>query len=130
MPLLYVEEELSVSLSCETSSAVAPLTRLAKKLGLTVDVQFMRGGGLDLVHAIAPLAGVTLVGWQHEAIPIIAGLLPATGFPPRWADARFDVIWRFTRARAGGVWTFDQLCPALLAGDSTDPIVKPEPSPV
>lgn len=26
VPLLYVEEELSASLSCETSSAVAPLT--------------------------------------------------------------------------------------------------------
>jgi broad specificity phosphatase PhoE len=100
---------------------IETVSELAAKLGLTIDKDFLKGGEQDLVAAISPLAGVTLISWQHEAIPAIAGDLGAA-VPSPWPDTRFDLIWRLTRATAGGVWSFDQICPALLGGDSSQPM--------
>lgn len=108
----------------EGSHSKRPLetvSELAAKLGLTVNTDFLKGGEQSLADALTGLAGVTLVCWQHEAIPEIADKLGASGYPSPWPGARFDVIWRFTRSTAGGTWTFDQICPQLLGGDISPP---------
>jgi hypothetical protein len=46
----------------------------------------------------------------------------AAGIPIAWPGARFDVVWRFSRASAGKPWSFDQVCQRLLAGDGSNPI--------
>jgi hypothetical protein len=42
---------------------------------------------------------------------------------PRKSDAtRFDVVLRFDRAESGAAWSFRQLFPRLLPGDSDTPM--------
>ena len=75
---------------------------------------------------IVGLAGVVLVSWEHKAIaksilPAIAGqTLP--GMPRKWDGARFDVVLRFDRSAPGAPWTFRQLFPRLMSGDSATPM--------
>ena len=97
---------------------------LVAKLQLDIDDSFTKGEETALVQSIAALDGTTLVCWQHEAIPAIATAIlgSATGVPDPWPSDRFDVVWRFTRAAAGGRWTFDQVCQLLLPGDRSTPI--------
>jgi broad specificity phosphatase PhoE len=108
---------------------VETITPLAKKLGQTPVETYTKGQEADLAAAIAALAGVTLVCWQHEAIPDIARAImgAAAGIPDPWPDDRFDVVWRFVRSDAGKSdagknWVFDQVCPCLLGGDQSKPI--------
>ena len=97
---------------------------VAAKLQMPIDDTFTKGQETALVGKITTLDGVTLVCWQHEAIPAIATAIlgSSDGVPDPWPDDRFDVVWRFTRAAAGGAWTFDQVCELLLPGDSAQPI--------
>jgi hypothetical protein len=99
------------------------VTPLAAKLGQTIDGTWSKGQEKELVNDVTALDGTTLVCWQHEAIPQIAGLIlgSAKGVPSPWPGDRFDVVWRFTSSGSGG-WTFDQVCQQVLAGDSAQPI--------
>ncbi len=104
----------------ETVTGVA-----ARVLGAKPDVTYLEGDEPALVRAITALGGVTLVCWQHQAIPAIARLIaPAAAIPSPWPGDRFDVVWRFRRAAGASGWSFDQVCPNLLAGDSPLPIVS------
>jgi len=98
------------------------VTPLAEKLGLSIDGTWSKGQEKELVQAVTALDGKTLVCWQHEAIPEIAGLIlgSSKGVPSPWPGDRFDVVWRFTSS--GSAWTFDQVCQQVLAGDSSQPI--------
>ena len=94
-------------------------------LGAVPDTSFTKGEEQALVDQIIPFAGVTLVCWQHEAIPDIALLLiPGGPIPSPWPGDRFDVVWRFRRAAGATQWAFDQVCPKLLSGDSAEPIAS------
>jgi hypothetical protein len=42
--------------------------------------------------------------------------------PSKWDGARFDVVLRFDRAFPGAPWSFRQLYPCLLSGDSAAPM--------
>jgi hypothetical protein len=100
------------------------VTELVLRLGQKVDVKYTKGQEADLVGEIKTWAGVTLICWQHEAIPEIAELLVGSNvaIPSPWPGNRFDVVWRFRKASGATTWTFDQVCPQLLSGDPAQPI--------
>lgn len=100
------------------------VTPLAAKLGKAVSGKYTLGQEAALVREVTARKGITLVSWQHEAIPLIATLIlgSAKGVPRRWASNRFDVVWRFTSSKNGKTWRFDQVCQMVLAGDSSKPI--------
>ena len=104
---------------------IAPL---AGRLGLTPVVRYAVGQEAELVAEIISLTGVALICWEHKAIvraiaPAIAGGQPLRGVPKKWDGARFDVALRFDRAAAGVPWSFRQLFPCLLSGDSDMPLI-------
>jgi hypothetical protein len=85
------------------------------------------GQETDLVSEILDLTGVILVCWEHKHI--VSDILPQItkdqtlpGLPSRWDGQRFDVVLRFDRVAAGAPWSFRQLFPQLLAGDSNLPL--------
>jgi broad specificity phosphatase PhoE len=102
---------------CET---VAPL---ADRLGLTVDLTYGKGNEAALATALLHLDGVVLLCWDHEGIIDILSKIPVErGDPPRrWPDGRFDTVLRFDRAGGAEAFSYRQLLPRLLSGDSGTP---------
>lgn len=99
------------------------VTPLADKLGLSVNLSFVKGEEKQLAAALAKLSGAVLVAWQHQDIPAIAAALaPNTHFPTQWPDDRFDVVWVFRRSAPDALFAFTQVCQNLLAGDEPTPI--------
>ncbi|HYZ61752.1 MAG TPA: histidine phosphatase family protein [Acetobacteraceae bacterium] len=101
------------------------VSALARKLGLTIDLSFVRGQEAGLGAALSARPGVTLVCWQHELIANIAKALtpPPQGVPTKWPGSRFNVVYRFVRtAGPGSAWRFDQIVPVMLDGDSDQTI--------
>jgi hypothetical protein len=103
------------------------VTALADRLKLTVDITYAVGQEAQLVGTVLSLTGVVLVAWEHKAI--IKSILPAIakgqtlpGMPTKWDGDRFDIVLRFDRAAPGAPWSFRQLFPCLLSGDSTTPM--------
>lgn len=103
---------------------IETITPLARKLGLKPLTTFTKGQEAALAKKITAEEGITLVCWQHEAIPAIATQImgSANGIPNPWPGNRFDVVWRFRRKAKGKGWKFDQVCQRVLAGDSKKPI--------
>ncbi len=69
------------------------------------------------------MTGVVLVCWEHELIAgeLLPGLLGGQrlpGIPATWPSDRYDVVLRLDRATAGAPWSFRQLFPRVLAGNS------------
>jgi hypothetical protein len=100
---------------------------LGARLDLTPNSTFALGQESALATAITGLAGVVLVAWEHKAI--VKSLLPAItnqqvlpGLPTKWDGTRFDVVLRFDRESPQGSWSFRQLFPCLLSGDSNTPL--------
>ncbi|MCP2343068.1 hypothetical protein [Actinomadura rupiterrae] len=89
------------------------VTPLAERLGQHLDLSYGKGHEKKLGKHLAGLKGVSLVAWEHHAIPDIAAGLGAS--TPGWPDDRFDLIWLFTRTASG--WTFSQAPQFLLSGD-------------
>ena len=103
---------------------VIPLTA---RLDLTPNSTFALGQESALARAITGLSGVVLVAWEHKAI--VKSLLPAItdqqtlpGMPRKWDGTRFDVVLRFDRGSPQDSWSFRQLFPCLLSGDSNTPL--------
>jgi hypothetical protein len=46
--------------------------------------------------------------------------------PKKWSGSRFDVVLRFERAQPGAPWSFRQMFPMLLSGDSDVPMKDKE----
>lgn len=68
---------------------------------------------------------MTLICWDHEAIPAIANNIPTaagTQIPQEWPDTRFDVVWCFARDPSSDEYAFSQVPQMLLSGDSDTPI--------
>jgi hypothetical protein len=106
------------------SETVAPL---AERLSLTPVTRWALSQESQLAAEIASFSGVVLICWEHKAIA--ASLLPALlrgqtvpGVPTKWDGARFDVVLRLDHAAGSSAWTFKQLFPRLLAGDSDTPM--------
>ena len=100
---------------------------LAKQVGLDKpNIGFGKGDEQGLVDALVKLSGVVLVAWEHKAI--IADILPKLtvknkgDLPTRWSGKRFDVVLRFDSADGGQSFTFKELYPCLMPGDSSKPL--------
>jgi hypothetical protein len=103
------------------------ISPLAARLGLTPVVKYGLGDEAKLVREIVGLSGVVLLCWEHKHIhedilPAIAKDETLPGLPNDWAGSRFDVVLRFDRSAPGGPWSFRQLFPRLLSGDSDTPL--------
>jgi hypothetical protein len=103
------------------------ISPLAARLNLKSVVKFALRQEPSLVAEVVGLTGVVLVSWEHNAIA--AAILPAiahgqtiSGMPPKWDGTRFDVVLRFDRSAPGAPWSFRQLFPRLLSGDSDTPM--------
>ncbi|UFZ05202.1 histidine phosphatase family protein [Bradyrhizobium ontarionense] len=100
---------------------------LAARVGLAKpNTSFAKGQEAALVEALLPLSGTVLVAWEHKAI--ISDILPRlpvtnTGdLPTHWSGKRFDVVLRFDRAAGEIDFTFTELFPCLMPGDSNKPL--------
>ncbi|MGY2046626.1 histidine phosphatase family protein [Methylobacterium sp. JK268] len=99
----------------------------AARLHLPVIATWGVGQERELVDAVLRLTGTVLIFWEHKAIPaaIIPALLGAQtlpGVPVDWDGDRFDVVLRFDRALPTAPWSYRQLSPLLLDGDSDRPV--------
>lgn len=83
----------------------------------------------QLVGEITQLTGVVLVFWEHKSIaktiiPALSGGQRLPGAPLKWDSGRFDIVLRFDRATSSDPWSFRQLSPRLLSGDTDAPMTK------
>ncbi|MCJ2075281.1 histidine phosphatase family protein [Methylobacterium sp. E-016] len=102
---------------------------VAKRLHLDPNTNYGVTQEADLVKEITAMTGVALVFWEHKAIAetIIPALLKGQelpGIPTKWDGERFDVVLRFDRAVPDAPWSFRQLSPRLLDGDTDQPFKK------
>jgi hypothetical protein len=102
---------------------------LSQRLGLKPIITWSVGQEEKLVDEITKLSGVVLVCWEHKRV--VSTMLPAieagrriAGLPSEWKGDRFDVVLRFDRSGPDGAWSFRQLFPQLLWGDSDTPVEK------
>jgi hypothetical protein len=100
---------------------------LAQRLSLEPIVKYTVGEEAALSAEIASLTGVVLVCWEHHAIggailPALAKDQKLHGMPKKWDGTRFDVVLRFDRSVPRAPWSFRQLFPRLLSGDSDVPM--------
>jgi hypothetical protein len=100
---------------------------LAARLALKPVSRYALGQEAALVDELLRHSGVVLICWEHYKIasailPGLAGGQHLPGLPSRWDDARYDVVLRFDRRAPGAPWTFRQLFPRLLSGDSDQPM--------
>jgi len=99
---------------------------LAPRLGLKPIESIAKGEEKKLVEDVLAKSGVVLVAWEHKAIisdilpriPVIAG----TSLLDHWSGHRYDVVLRFDRAEGATEFSFRQLFPKLLSGDSDQPL--------
>ena len=103
------------------------VTPLADRRKLVPVTTYAVGQEGNLVKEITALSGVVLVCWEHKRIishivPKIAGGQALSGLPSKWSGQRFDVVLRFDRETPAGPWSFRQLFPRLLSGDSRTPV--------
>ena len=97
------------------------------RLGQTLNTKFALGQETQLANAVVGQTGVVLVAWEHKAIardllPAITNRKSLPGMPTKWDGTRFDVVFRFDRMSPEAPWSFRQLCPCLLSGDSANPM--------
>jgi hypothetical protein len=103
------------------------VTPLAARLDLTPDTTCALGEEDQLAATVVGQTGVVLIAWEHKAIagallPAIADGQSLPGMLTKWDGKRFDVVLRFERASPEAPWSFLQLCPCLLSGDSVSPM--------
>jgi hypothetical protein len=51
---------------------------------------------------------------------------PGVHLPTKWKGTRFDVVLRFDRSHDGAAWSFKQMFPMLMSGDSDVPLKDEE----
>ena len=100
---------------------------LAERLGLEIVKKYPVGQESELVSEIKSKSGVILVAWEHNAIAgalllAIANGQPLKGLPRKWDGKRYDLVMRFDCVSSDAPWSFRQLGPCLLSGDSPEPM--------
>ena len=108
---------------------------VAQRLGPNAqfNTSFAKGQETALVAALLKLSGVVLVAWEHKAI--MSDILPKLpvsnkgALPTHWSGKRFDVVLRFDRAEGETDFSFTELHPCLMSGDSNKPLKSDPPSP-
>ncbi len=97
---------------------------LAAKLGLQLNTNHLKGEESKLVDDVLASDGVTLIAWEHQAIPLIGNSIIGnnTSCPQSWPGNRFDLVWVFDQVVGSREWIFHQVPQRLLAGDSSEPV--------
>jgi hypothetical protein len=100
---------------------------LAKRLHLAPITRWGHGDEAELAAEIIKLTGVVLVCWEHKLIasallPALIGAQSLPSVPAKWGGTRFDVVLRLDRAFPTAPWSFRQLFPRILAGDTEVPL--------
>jgi hypothetical protein len=100
---------------------------MADRLQIEPNTDFAKGDERELAAAVAERTGVILISWEHKAIaksllPALLGGQDGPAVPSQWNDARFDVVLRLDRPDAASAWSFRQLFPRLLSGDTDVPL--------
>jgi hypothetical protein len=98
------------------------LSALNELVGIEIESTHSEGDEANLGRALAATrSGITLVCWEHKAIPTIANnigpVAPGTIIPQKWPGERFDLVWSFTLNTDTETYVFNQLPQLLLAGD-------------
>jgi hypothetical protein len=112
----------------ETVLPLVARLRLEKK---QFNASIKQNQAMQLVAAVQQLSGVVLVCWEHKALakdilPLIPLKDNSPPVPTKWNDDRFDVVLRFDRAVDDTRFTFRELYPRLLSGDSDKPLGEEE----
>jgi hypothetical protein len=126
---IYAADPKSLAGDDPSQRPFETITPLAARLSLKPNIQYALGEEAKLVAEIVALTGCVLVCWEHKAIaesilPAIADRQVIPAMPRKWDGTRFDVVLRFDRAVHGAQWSFRQLFPRLLSGDSDVPMKK------
>jgi hypothetical protein len=100
---------------------------VAERLNLRIVTDYAVGQELELASLVTSETGVVLISWEHNAttkalLPAIARDQPIKGMPGKWDGERYDLVMRFDRISPEGPWSFRQLGPRLLSGDSDTPM--------
>jgi hypothetical protein len=111
--------------------ALETVQPLCRRLHLDPVVSHGVGHEDDLVDEVIKLTGVVLIAWEHKMIakrilPRLVSTQTIPHLPTKWKGERFDLVLRFDRAQQGGQWSFRQLFPMLLAGDTDVPLKDQE----
>jgi broad specificity phosphatase PhoE len=100
---------------------------LSQRLHIEPVTKYGLGDELPMLEEVRKLTGVVLISWEHKKIGEV--MLPELSkgqslphLPVKWDGKRFDVVLRFDRAQGAAQWSFRQLFPRLLAGDSDVPM--------
>ena len=126
-PSLPTPTHLLASQVGPQSSSRRPLETLqplGDRLGLTIDVRFLKEELGQLARAVRGIDGVVLISWEHHLIPSIANMIigDTTSAPQIWPDDRFDLVWLIDLSVPGKPPAFRQVPQLLLAGDEATPI--------
>jgi hypothetical protein len=120
---IYAADPEAVSLDETSQRPLQTVTPLAERLAIVPITTYSVGQEAQLVSELLHISGIALVCWEHKAIvekilPGIAGEQKIEDLPHKWDEARYDVVLRFDRISPEAPWSFCQLRPCLLAGDS------------
>jgi hypothetical protein len=124
---IYAANPEAVSLDETSQRPFQTVIPLSERLGLTPITTYSAGQEAKLVAEILHSSGILLISWEHRAIsekiaPGIAGEQKIEDLPQKWNETRYDVVLRFDRMSPDAPWSFCQLCPCLMSGDSQTPM--------
>lgn len=119
---IAVPQHLFASKPNGSKRSLQTLTPLSQKLGLPINATIAADDAQAAAAAVTATPGVTLMAWEHHAIPaVVAALGDVRPAPPaKWPGKRFDVIWVFVRSGTG--WQFSQIPQLVLDDDRPYPI--------
>ncbi|MBV8140824.1 MAG: histidine phosphatase family protein [Verrucomicrobia bacterium] len=124
---IYAADPAAMSGDEPSQRPFQTIAPLAARLGLTPNTKFALGQEAQVATAVVAQTGVVLISWEHKAIahtllPAIANGQTLPAIPAKWDGTRFDIVLRFERTSPGERWSFRQLCPCLLSGDTPTPM--------
>jgi hypothetical protein len=121
---IYATDPEALSLDETSQRPYQTVIALSDRLGITPITTYSVGQEAQLVAEILHRSGVVLISWEHKGVtekiaPGIAGEQKIEDLPRQWDDLRYDIVLRFDRISPESPWSFHQLCPCLMSGDST-----------
>jgi hypothetical protein len=121
--IIYAANPEAVSLDETSQRPFQTVLPLSERLGMAPVTTYSVGQEAQLLSEILHSSGIVLISWEHKAItekvaPGIAGEEEIEDLPHKWDESRYDVVLRFDRMSPDAPWSFCQLCPCLMSGDS------------